>query len=256
MRLLLPSLFFVLICLFKASAAPKTIHLFVALCDNNSQGIAPVPAKIGNGDDPENNLYWGCSDGARAYFSQSKEWKRLAIITPGGDSPVLERAIFQHKDTKSILVADAYRGSRIKDCLKDYLSAGLGTLPSFVESDKLDKKLEIGSKSDLVAYIGHNGLMDFQLEVAAAEKPPTILAITLCCVSDSYFQPHFSKGHVYPLIRTKSLMYPGAFILHDALEGLFKHEKETQIRARAVKAYARNQKISEKAAETVFSPAR
>ena len=56
----------------------KVIHTFVALCDNKSQGIAPVPEKIGNGDDPANNLYWGCTDGSRSYFSKSKKWKRRA----------------------------------------------------------------------------------------------------------------------------------------------------------------------------------
>ena len=56
----------------------KVIHVYVALCDNESQGIAPVPAKIGDGDDPANNLYWGCSEGARPYFSKSKLWKRLS----------------------------------------------------------------------------------------------------------------------------------------------------------------------------------
>ena len=37
----------------------RTIHVFVALCDNEHQGIVPVPEKIGNGKDPANNLYWG-----------------------------------------------------------------------------------------------------------------------------------------------------------------------------------------------------
>ncbi|MGC6431949.1 MAG: hypothetical protein ACON5F_12965 [Jejuia sp.] len=37
----------------------KTIHVYVALCDNINQGIVPVPAKLGNGQDPKNNLYWG-----------------------------------------------------------------------------------------------------------------------------------------------------------------------------------------------------
>jgi len=50
----------------------KVIHTYVALCDNASQGIAPVPAKIGDCNDPANNLYWGCSDGARSYLSKSK----------------------------------------------------------------------------------------------------------------------------------------------------------------------------------------
>ena len=33
-----------------ARADAKTIEVFVALCDNGSQGIAPVPEKIGDGD--------------------------------------------------------------------------------------------------------------------------------------------------------------------------------------------------------------
>lgn len=37
----------------------KTIHIFVALCDNKYQGIVPVPAKIGNGQDPDNNFILG-----------------------------------------------------------------------------------------------------------------------------------------------------------------------------------------------------
>ncbi|EDY21883.1 hypothetical protein CfE428DRAFT_0008 [Chthoniobacter flavus Ellin428] len=40
-------------------APAAEIHVFVALADNATQGIVPVPAKIGNGDDAEHNLYWG-----------------------------------------------------------------------------------------------------------------------------------------------------------------------------------------------------
>jgi len=36
----------------------KTIHVFVALCDNVNQGIVPVSAKLGNGQDIKGNLYW------------------------------------------------------------------------------------------------------------------------------------------------------------------------------------------------------
>src|SRR5438046_399170 len=56
-------------------SALRTIHIFVALCDNKYQGIVPVPAKIGNGADPNNNLYWGCGFGIQTYFQNSKEWK-------------------------------------------------------------------------------------------------------------------------------------------------------------------------------------
>ena len=52
----------------------KLIHVHVALCDNDSQGIVPVPKKIGNGNDPGNNLYWGCGYGVRTFFTNSSDW--------------------------------------------------------------------------------------------------------------------------------------------------------------------------------------
>lgn len=42
-----------------SAQSPRIIHVFVALADNVNQGIVPVPAKLGNGEDPVHNLYWG-----------------------------------------------------------------------------------------------------------------------------------------------------------------------------------------------------
>src|SRR5215212_8846369 len=53
----------------------RTIHVFVALCDNKYQGIVPVGKSIGNGQDPESNLYWGCDLGLRTYFKKkNSDW--------------------------------------------------------------------------------------------------------------------------------------------------------------------------------------
>jgi hypothetical protein len=60
----------------------KTLHVFVALCDNKYQGIVPVPARIGNGQDPNTNLYWGCGYGIRTYFKKSGEWKLVQTLKP------------------------------------------------------------------------------------------------------------------------------------------------------------------------------
>src|ERR1044072_7487753 len=46
-------------------SAQRLIHVYVALCDNDSQGIVPVSKRMGNGNDPENNLYWGNGYGVR-----------------------------------------------------------------------------------------------------------------------------------------------------------------------------------------------
>ncbi len=49
-----------------------------------------------------------------------------------------------------------------------------------------------------------------------AEKTDTI---TLCCISDSYFEKHFENTKTTPILQTKSMIYPASFILHDALKG-------------------------------------
>ena len=61
-----------------AHADKKSIRVFVALCDNKTQGIQKVGEKIGNGDIPDANLYWGCSDGFGSFFKRSSRWKTVS----------------------------------------------------------------------------------------------------------------------------------------------------------------------------------
>ena len=52
-----------------APSAPettRTIHVFVALCDNKHQGIIPVRDELGDGDKPRWNLYWGALYGVKS----------------------------------------------------------------------------------------------------------------------------------------------------------------------------------------------
>jgi hypothetical protein len=72
-------LFLLLPLYLSAVEKPKTVHIIVALCDNEHQGIVPVPKNIGNGDKPNSNLYWGCSEGVKTIFTSSKDWKLLSI---------------------------------------------------------------------------------------------------------------------------------------------------------------------------------
>ncbi len=237
------------------SAKEKVIHVFVALCDNKTQGIQPVGEKIGNGDKPDANLYWGCSDGIQRYFTKVGLWKKLETHKPQAEnaaSPILRRIIFQHKRTGSILIADAYQGSHMKACTTNYLNASYGSYKAIIDSKVLKRKIQAGANSNLTDFIGHNGLMDFAVEVTPAETKPELDTITLCCIADRYFIPHFQKTNTTPILQTRSLMYPGSFILHDALEGWFKGESRSLIRTRAAKAYAKNQKISLKGGLSIF----
>ena len=36
-----------------AEQAPRVVHVFVALADNENQGIVPVSPRLGNGEDAE-----------------------------------------------------------------------------------------------------------------------------------------------------------------------------------------------------------
>ncbi len=238
-------------------APPKVIHAFVALCDNASQGIQPVPAKIGNGDDPDNNLYWGCDDGLRSVFSKSKAWQKLPApaggLDPDGDGPILQRLVFRHRATSAVLVADAYRGREIKSCLTDYFAALAGR--HAVTLSVGGATVEAGGAAGLIAYLGHNGLMEFNVPVPApapvAKEPRR--AIALCCVSQSYFRAGLEKTGARPLVLTRQLMYPAAQCLRDATAAWLEGADAAACTVRAAAAYAANQKISRKAAAGVFA---
>jgi hypothetical protein len=214
----------------------KTIRVFVALADNR-QGIAPVPAKIGNGDDPENNLYWGCDDGLKTYFSRpASQWKRVSIQKRPAFN-VLERLMFQHKTQNYTLIADAYAGLKIREAIVDYC---------YTTSGPKDK-------AALTAYIGHNGLMNFSApNLYSPMAPAHIPTIALACKSDAYFTKLLNNLGADPLLMTTQLMYPGAFILHDALESWFAGKDKEQVRLAAARAYAKNQHISVKSASGIF----
>src|SRR5215813_1892699 len=110
MRLVIP--FFALILLVGAAqsfAAPRTIHVFVALADNDHQGIVTIPRALGDGDDPDHNLYWGSAYGVRTFFSRSSDWK-LLLRQNNLPSGVIERCVFRYRSQEVYLVADAYRG--------------------------------------------------------------------------------------------------------------------------------------------------
>jgi hypothetical protein len=232
-------------------AADRVVHIFVALCDNASQGIQPVPAKIGNGDDPANNLYWGCDDGVRTVFSRSKVWKRLSAADPDGEGPILERLVFHNATAKAWLVADGYRGKEIKTCLTNYLAAMAGTLK--VEAAAGDAKVAAGGASDLIAYVGHDGLMEFSLPTpAAAPDNKSKSAIALCCVSRAYFTSHIQTLKATPLLMTAQLMYPAAQVIHESVNGWLAGKDGKTCLQLAAAAYAKNQKISVKAASGVF----
>ena len=231
----------------KVRKKSRVIHVLVALCDNENQGIVPVPAHLGNGEDAAKNLYWGAAYGVRTHFSKSANWTKIAEVQSPKQN-VLERLIFKHKSFDVYLIADAYRGSKMKQMTDDFFSAASGSTVENVTLPNVD--LRVLGSSNLIVFVGHNGLMDFDFEgkiqKADDEKRE---AVILACASRNYFSVHLKKTGASPLLWTTNLMAPEAYILHDAIEGWARNETGEQVRSRAAAAYAKYQRISKKAAE-------
>lgn len=235
----------------KQDSGIKTIHVFVALCDNKYQGIVPVPAAIGNGQDPKNNLYWGAGYGIKSFFiNKSKDWQLIATsINPAEN--ILERLLFKHRSKDIYMLADAYDGQFIRQATIDFLNSSSGKNEIGIEVK--NKKIYFGGASDLIAYIGHDGLMDFSLqqkfESNIDKKRETII---LACYSKNFFSPHLKSTGSAPLLWTSGLMAPEAYTLHDAIHEWTNNNSPKNIRLAAAKAYAKYQKCSLKAAQNLL----
>ncbi len=224
------------------SGDEKTIHIIVALCDNHSQNIAPVPAKIGNGFKPADNLYWGAYYGVKTVFNRNTEWK-LVKSEKNPDNHILERLVYKNKYKNIYLIADAYVGNRIVNAVEDYLQACSGRLHRSVYID--GKTLNFGGESDLLAYVGHNALIEHDVSpypINTSDK--TRDAITLGCYSKKYFDEAIRVSGINPLIWTTGAMAPEAYILEGAIKGWVQRETDQQIRNRAAQAYSKYQKCS------------
>lgn len=223
-----------------AAAPSKHIYVIVSLVDNVSQGIVPVPAKIGNGDDPQHNLYWGAAYGVKTFLSKASGWRKLGCENNISDT-ILERCRFVWNDRLSI-TADAYRGSRIGQAMLDFMQQA-ATPPN-------------EKTHEMVVFIGHDGLMDAENQ-AVIERFPRHdrhdkQAVVLACMSDEFFSGHLLAAGAKPVVTTYSFMAPEAYVLEAIARGFANQSSEAELRSSAGIAYAKYQRISPKAGKSVF----
>jgi hypothetical protein len=249
---------FILFSLAVASVAdpsPRVVHAFVALADNQHQGIVPVPPALGNGSDPQRNLYWGAAYGVKTFFKASDEWQLISC----GRSPkevILERCLFKNRNADVFLVADAYQGSEIKSAVTDFLSAAAGKTSEEIRAkvNSADVSIAAGGAADLLVYVGHDAFMDFQIPpIAGARGSKARRTIILACASKAFFSPYIQRTGADPLLWTTGLMVPEAYTLKAALTGWIANENDEDIRHRAAQAYDKYQKCGERAALKLFA---
>lgn len=253
---------------------PLVTTVYVALCDNDSQGIIPVNNRsICNGDDPARNIYWK-GNGIAGYLA-SHGWKK-ALVQTDDDGPVLIQQVWKKRlmagrqwrqsgVTRSFtayVVARAYRGSRIHDAMKDYLQAVNHDTTDIITL-KDGTTIEAGGSSHLVGYLGHDYFMDVaegtsrwhDLTASGKNRTSSLFKGTfaLACVSNEFVRPSVSYPNIYILVMNNFLTYPSAWTIGGILDGIAAGGDGKTIYRQAARQFARGQKCGMKWALKAFS---
>ena len=111
----------------------------------------------------------------------------------------------------------------------------------------------IGGGADLIAYVGHDAFMDFQMApIQGGKSSHPRSVIILACASKAFFEPYLKYTDATPLLWTTELMAPEAYTLKAALDGWIAGENGSAVRTRAAEAYDRYQHCGERAAQRMF----
>lgn len=244
-----------------AAGQPVVVHVVVALCDNANQGIVPVPDHLGNGQDPTTNLYWGAMYGVRTHFPRAAGWVRVESGTPD-NRHILERVVFVARlvrdeiEVPVYVIADAWDGAYIQEALQAYLQMSAGLSAEVVEAVQEDQRQELraGGASHLLAYVGHNGLMEFTLPspVPFSKEGPARSTVVLACLSKSYFLDHLDVAGAHPLLLTTGLMAPESYTLDSAIRAWVEERTTAAVVEAAAAAYDRYQHCGLRGANRLF----
>lgn len=236
------------------------VHLMVPLCDNENQGIVPVPASIGNGQNARTNLYWGAGYGIRNFFDKKvAAWQLVAESQVPENPKILERLLFYRKmenGTEVCVVADAYDGAEMAACVEDFLWALAGktnaywTLPA--AEGATATQIPMNGGADLVIFNGHNGLMDGSADLVKNVDHRTKDAMVIACVSYSYFEPYLDAAGGYPLLTTTNLLAPEAYVVEAAISEWARLKPGADIHHAAGVAYDKYHKCGLRAAKNTF----
>jgi hypothetical protein len=230
------------VALLLAAHPPLQVDVFVPLCDS-----ALIACGRGAAGDPESlrgNLYWGAAYGAERYLSRARGFQvKGSVDRPFSDRPYVLREVRLVRsagpgEREVQLRLLAYSGRNIDDALRDFLAAAAGD----------------GTQADLVVWAGHDRLMDVpapKVSPSSKAKPVAVLA----CSSQEFFGPVLATVGARPIALTRTFMAPEAYLLEALAASTARHGlgSPDALREDLIGAYARFQRISRKAASSVFA---
>jgi len=232
---------------------PRIAQLFITLADSATQGPAPTQAKPDNGNDLENNRFWGGRYGVRTLLMKHPDWE-LVGRERAPQTHVLERLIFRHRQRYIYLVVDAYRGSVARTALSEFLNTSAGARPLLLRVGNSSVSIQAGSASDLFVYLGHNAIaaedkdLDLPMHVDATLRPVVMLTDS----SLASFEPYLQTAGATLLLGTTGVMSPEGYLVVAFLEGWVRGETAPTLHMRVAQAYARYQRCSVAIAERLF----
>ena len=264
---------------------PLVVEVHVPLCDNTI--IACGNAKLGDGDNPETNLYWSTTPGFGSWFNRKNGgWKRVLKLREGetGDKDVLALHVYRRIASTPAawrkrgappkmeidIVVHGWRGTAIDRALAAYAAdiSGQGsrtitlskaddrrTASDAKDGDKSDERrtrssaagdakvsdkstLEAGGAAQIVAWVGHNRLMDLEPFQWPAPGKATKGTIAIACHTAAYMEDNVPSATRVPLLMTRDFLFANAAPLEAAVLAFASGGSYAQIRLDAATAYA------------------
>lgn len=246
---------------------PLVVEVHVPLCDTS---IIPCGnAKLGDGENPETNLYWATTPGfGRWFVRRGGGWKRVKLAKPDetGDADILALHVYRRtmqtpatwqkdgapKTYELDIVVRGWRGTAIDKALAAYAKdVSGGATRTIALAD--ETKLEAGGAAQIVAWVGHNRLMDLESFEWPAPAKTTKGTIAIACHTAAYMEANVPAATRVPLLMTKDFLFSNAAPLESAVLAFASGRGYAAIRSEATIAYAGVQKRPVKKMGGVFT---
>ncbi|MCA9626740.1 MAG: hypothetical protein KC766_03710 [Myxococcales bacterium] len=258
---------------------PLVVHVTVPLCSNAQidcgASWAGQPGRLST------NLYWGAIFGARRIFDGKRSgWERVEVRKQ--DDVYLERVVYRryvsakkwHLERcareqssgacriEQLVVLQAVHGSKIDRAIDDlWKHATEGAEISFEDPQRPEGERRRTVPVQVAGYAGHNRLMDGKRLPTPGPKKrehrsSAHPAFVLACYSDRYFSDSLERAGSTNLVSTQTLMAPEGYLIDAVAKGLGENDSDVQLTERAIRTYARWQRISVGEARRVFRAAK
>lgn len=247
-----------------AAGKPVVVQVHVPLCDNSV--IRCGGSGLGDGNNLKRNLYWATGEGLAGWMDRRDSGWSPELRAPGsavGEPEVLEVRVWRRElpvprawaapgmpaRFTVHLVGFAWRGTSIDLALSAYLSdlyRHQRRVVTVIDAGSgRTQQLEAGGAARLVAWAGHNRLMDVAADwPAMARTEDTSFrkgALAVACYSANYLRPALPGPSRVPLLMTMSFVMASAAAVEQAVMAFLAGGDFAAIRTGGIEGYAPGQ---------------